>query len=62
MRYEIEFTGRVKGAIGIFHPCREIVEAATEKGAIMELYRTHEHISMPKIKALPIPDAASLVA
>ena len=50
--YKISFTGRLKGAIGIFYPITDKVQATDEKAAILALYDKYEHISNPKVKKI----------
>lgn len=43
--FTIRFTGRQKGAIGIFHRCKDIVIASDEVDARLKLYDRWEHIT-----------------
>lgn len=52
MRYSARFTGRTKGAIGIFSAFSKEVEGATLKEAIENLYETHEHIQGLRMRPL----------
>jgi hypothetical protein len=47
--YRIEFSGRPKGAIGVFSSYTETVEADSKETAILELYETYEHIHGPVV-------------
>ncbi len=47
--FELEFTGRTVGAIGIFQPYKILIRAKSEKEVIQKLYAVYEHISMLKI-------------
>lgn len=49
-RYKISFTGRLKGAIGIFYKITDTVQAANENDAILALYDKYEHIHQPIVK------------
>lgn len=51
-QYEIKFTGRLLGAIGIFYGFTVRVKAENEEKALLELYKTHEHITQAKIKEI----------
>ena len=44
MEFTIKFTGRTKGAIGIFQEFTETVEAETIDQAIIKLYDNYEHV------------------
>lgn len=44
MRYSARFTGRQKGAIGIFYTCSCFVDGDTPEAARLALYDTYEHI------------------
>lgn len=48
-KYRVTFSGRTRGAIGIFHQCSITVEAMDEEGAILKAYETHDHIHFPKV-------------
>jgi hypothetical protein len=48
--YEITFTGRKLGAIGIFYTITARHKAATPQDAILALYDEYEHIHMPVVK------------
>lgn len=48
--YEIEFYGRLKGAIGIFYTITDTVQAENEEAAILALYDKYENVHRPKIK------------
>ena len=37
-------SGRTAGAIGIFYPDSVVVEAENPDAAILEAYKTHEHL------------------
>jgi len=43
-RYTLTFTGRLKGAIGIFERHSIQVQAVTPSDALARAYDTHEHI------------------
>jgi hypothetical protein len=51
--YRLKFTGRQRGAIGIFHPCQVDVWAEDEEAAWIKAYDTHEHIAGRKAEILP---------
>jgi hypothetical protein len=44
MRYMIRFSGRKKGAIGIFYSIAQEVEADDVPSAVLKLYDTYDHI------------------
>jgi hypothetical protein len=44
-RYDLYFSGRRVGAIGITHPVLITVEADNEMAAALKAYDTHEHIA-----------------
>jgi len=48
-RYTFAFTGRAKGAIGVFHGCTQTVEAETREAAELKLYDTHDHVHLPSL-------------
>jgi hypothetical protein len=48
--YEIAFTGRKKGAIGIFYPIVARRTAENPDAAVLALYDEYEHIHMPKVR------------
>jgi hypothetical protein len=52
MKYYATFKGRRVGAIGIFYNHSKVCEGRNEKEAILDLYKTHEHIS--NLKLTPI--------
>lgn len=52
--YRITFTGRQLGAIGIFSPFVERVEATTPEEALAKLYDKYEHISGWEIEIEPV--------
>lgn len=47
--FRIRFTGRTKGAIGIFYPITAYREAADPDAAVLALYDAYEHIHHPEI-------------
>lgn len=52
----IRFDGRTKGAIGIFTPCRLVLEADSADAALLKLYDTHEplHVNVAMLQECPI--------
>ena len=48
--YTVKFTGRTNGAIGIFYPITETVQAENEEAAKLKLYEKYEHITNIQIK------------
>lgn len=48
--YIATFTGRLRGAIGIFYPCRVAVQGENEEAATLRLYDTHEHLKGLKLR------------
>lgn len=48
--YDITFTARLRGAIGVTHRARERVEAHTPDEARLKLYEKYEHVSDWKIE------------
>ena len=50
--YKISFTGRLKGAIGIFYKITDTVRATDEKAATLALYDKYEHIHQLKVKKI----------
>lgn len=59
--FEITFTGRRIGAIGIFYVIRATRQAETPEAAILALYDEYEHIQGPRVlEELPpkTPDGA----
>jgi len=44
-RYRAGFYGRSRGALGVIHWCRTIVEGEDEEQALLNLYDAFEHIS-----------------
>lgn len=48
-QYRVKFTGRTRGAIGIFYPIALDVEAPDPESALLACYDTHEHIHNPAI-------------
>lgn len=53
IRYHAEFHGRKLGAIGITYSMTEYVTAKDEAGALIELYKKHEHIRYAKFTPAP---------
>ena len=51
-KYEMKFTGRMKGAIGIFYPIVEIVEADCPDNAWHKLYDKYEHVQGLETRAI----------
>jgi hypothetical protein len=47
MKYAVEFTGRVLGAIGAFEPFKVTVEAKNLDDARAKLYETHQDVHRP---------------
>lgn len=47
--YKIKFTGRKRGAIGIFERFSVIVTAESEEKAVFALYDDFEHLSGVKV-------------
>ena len=47
-KFTIEFYGRIKNTIGIFHIIRDSVEAETKEEAILKLYDKYERIHLVK--------------
>lgn len=52
MKYHARFTGRTKGAIGIFYPIQCFVEGYDDHAAHVALYADYEHISGLRLLAL----------
>ncbi len=52
-KYMCTFSGRQKGAIGIFHRCSDVVEAENPEQAREKLYDKWEHISGLRVEELP---------
>ena len=52
MKFNISFTGRKNGAIGIFYKINETVSARNEQEAILKLYNKYEHIKVLKIEVI----------
>ncbi len=50
--YKIQFTGRLKNAIGKTYGHTITVKAESEETARLKIYDTHEHASNIKIKLL----------
>lgn len=50
--FQIMFTGRVNGAIGIAHQIVELVKAENENDAINKLYDSYEHITVKYISEI----------
>jgi hypothetical protein len=50
--YKISFTGRLKGAIGIFYKISDTVQAEDEKAAILKLYDKYDSVHQPKVKMI----------
>lgn len=50
MIYNIKFTGRLIGAIGITYPMQAVVVAESEQAAIAELYETYENVHNISVK------------
>lgn len=50
--YRIEFSGRTKGAIGVFSSYTETVEADSKESAILKLYDAYEHVHGPVVTQL----------
>jgi len=50
--YKITFTGRLKGAIGIFYKITDTVKAINEDAAILALHDKYEHINLPIVKLI----------
>jgi len=53
--YEIRFTGRKVGAIGIFYPITAQVFADDAQAALMALYGRFEHITGAELKEIQSP-------
>lgn len=51
-KYRITFSGRNKGAIGVFHFIETEVEAADIPSAVLALYDRFDHVHGPKIRLL----------
>lgn len=47
--YQIVFTGRIKGAIGIFYTISALRTAESPEVALQSLYSDYEHIHMPRV-------------
>jgi hypothetical protein len=50
--YKIQFTGRLKNAIGKTYSQTITVTAESEEAARLKIYDTHEHASNVKVKLL----------
>lgn len=60
--YEIRFTGRKKGAIGVFYPITAQVFAVNTDAAVLALYERFEHVQNPQAKEIQSPfDSERLV-
>lgn len=46
-KYKIEFTGKIKGAIGSFQKFSVVVEAKNTKEAVIKLYDDYDHVHGP---------------
>lgn len=53
--YSARFTGRTKGAIGIFHECSALVDGETPAAAHEALYESFEHISPRSLSLIELP-------
>ncbi len=51
-RFQIKFTAKRKGAIGISSVFVEVVEADNDKQAVLKLYDKYDHIHLPMVKLL----------
>lgn len=51
-KFQIIFTGRVNGAIGITNQIVELVKAENENDAIIKLYDSYEHITVKYISEI----------
>ena len=49
MIYNIEFTGRKAGAIGVVYKINDKIEAENEKEFIEKLYKKYDHVSLLKV-------------
>lgn len=47
--YQIVFSGRIKGAIGIFYTISALRSAESPEAALLALYEDYEHIHSYKI-------------
>lgn len=45
-QYEIRFSGKKKGALGVLQYFTALLEAENDEAAILKLYDTHEHITV----------------
>ena len=52
MKYKITFSGKKRGAIGIFQQFEEIVCADNEEKAQLKLYEKYDHIRIKEILIL----------
>lgn len=60
--FEIHFTGRRLGAIGVFYPIHAEVFAEDDVGALAALYERFEHVQYPQVKEIASPfDSDGLV-
>lgn len=48
--YEIEFIGRLNGALGITYKIVAQVEAPNQEAAILKLYEKYEHIMVQRVE------------
>lgn len=56
--FEITFTGRKLGAIGIMQHFRRIVSAETPEAARLKLYETHEHVTNATLRQMSDTEGA----
>lgn len=52
MRFQIHFSARLKGALGIKCNYTEVVEAADKNEAILKLYDKYEHVHISKCQVI----------
>ena len=53
MKFEFEFIGRKKGAVGVSSSFCEVREGKNEHDAALALYDTHEHIRIICVTEVP---------
>lgn len=59
--YHARFTGRSKGAIGIFHACECFIAGENEAAARLNLYNDYEHIQGLSLTPLVVRYVATCV-
>ena len=60
-KWQAEFTGREVGALGVLSRFVAVVEADTYDGAVLALYKTHEHISIHSLTTVEAPEIQATV-